>query len=137
MGRTIKTQNGIWIAEQTASIDDYKDKLVKLIPSEIITAYFSLQAMIKGGENGGDGHLFLWIIFIVLILLNPLYLDFISKVTRTLQIVFTTIAFILWVILISGPIEKILGFDAAYIGSIFLVLYTLIIPFVFKGQSLV
>jgi hypothetical protein len=40
---------------------------------------------------------------------------------------------VLWVLVIGGTFTTILGFSAEYIGSIMLVIYTLFIPFVYKG----
>jgi len=40
---------------------------------------------------------------------------------------------VLWVMVIGGTFSTIFGFPAEYIGSIMLVIYTLFIPFVYKG----
>lgn len=127
--------------------DDFKDRLVKLIPTEIVTAYITIQGLITGAGGAaagtptsgsdnttGNAQTLLWIVFIVLTILTPIYLYFISKVRKWLQILFNTVAFIIWVIVIGGPIEEILGFPAEFIGSIILVIYTLLIPLVYKGE---
>jgi hypothetical protein len=54
-------------------------------------------------------------------------------VKKAWQIVFSSIAFVLWVLVIGGTFNTILRFSAEYIGSILLVIYTLFIPFVYKG----
>ena len=116
-----------------SSVNDYKDRLVKLIPSEIITAYVTLKGLINGAGEEGNKQLLLWIIFGILVVMNPLYLYYVTNVKKAGQIVFSSIAFVLWVLVIGGTFTTILGFSAEYIGSILLVLYTLFIPFVYKG----
>ncbi len=114
-------------------INDYKDRLVKLIPSEIITAYVTLKGLISASGVEGNKSALLWIIFGLLVILNPLYLYYITKVRKPGQILFTSFAFVLWVMVIGGTFTTILGFPAEFLGSVLLVIYTLFIPFVYKG----
>ena len=81
----------------------------------------------------GNKQLLLWIVFGILVIMNPLYLYYVTNVKKAGQIVFSSIAFVLWVLVIGGTFTSILGFSAEYIGSILLVIYTLFIPFVYKG----
>jgi hypothetical protein len=112
---------------------DFKDRLVKLIPSEIVTAYITLQGLISTQDNK---ELYTWIAFGALLVLTPFYLMKVSAVTKTGQIIFTTIAFIIWVMAYGG--FKILFPDATifennFLGSFILFIYTLAIPLVYKG----
>ncbi|MBS1525603.1 MAG: hypothetical protein JST19_08135 [Bacteroidetes bacterium] len=115
------------------TVDDYKDRLVKLIPSEIVTAYITILGLINGADANGNKPTLLWIVFILLTVLTPFYLYFFSKVTKIAQLVFTTIAFVIWVIVAGSPFPTLLGFSASFIGSIILIVYTLFIPFVYQG----
>jgi hypothetical protein len=132
MAREIKSATDIPIPPP-AQVNDYKDRLVKLIPSEIITAYVTLKGLIYGAGEQGNRQLLIWIVFGILVVLNPLYLFYIMQVKKAGQIVFSSIAFVLWVMVIGGTFTTVLGFSAEYLGSILLVLYTLFIPFVYKG----
>jgi hypothetical protein len=132
MAREIKSAADAHIMPPV-QINDYKDRLVKLIPSEIITAYVTLKGLINGAGEQGNKQLLLWIVFGILVVLNPLYLYYVTNVKKAGQIVFSSIAFVLWVMVIGGTFTSILGFSPEYIGSILLVLYTLFIPFVYKG----
>jgi hypothetical protein len=133
MAREIKSAADIGITTPPSGVNDYKDRLVKLIPSEIITAYVTLKGLINGAGAQGNKQLLLWIIFGILVILNPLYLIYVMNVKKAGQVVFSSIAFILWVMVIGGTFSTVLGFPAEYIGSILLVIYTLFIPFVYKG----
>jgi hypothetical protein len=133
MAREIKSSADIPLPVPSGSVNDYKDRLVKLIPSEIITAYVTLKGLITSPDVPGNKSLLLWIVFGILVILNPLYLYYITKVKKAGQIVFSSFAFILWVMVIGGTFNTVLGFPSTYIGSILLVIYTLFIPFVYKG----
>ena len=133
MAREIKSAADVGVTTPPSSVNDYKDRLVKLIPSEIITAYVTLKGLINGAGAEGNKQLLLWIIFGILVILNPLYLIYVMNVKKAGQVVFSSIAFVLWVMVIGGTFSTVLGFPAEYIGSILLVIYTLFIPFVYKG----
>jgi small-conductance mechanosensitive channel len=113
--------------------NDYKDRLVKLIPTEIITAYVTLRGLINGAGEQGNRQLLTWIVFGILVILNPVYLFYVTEVKKAGQIVFSSIAFVLWVMVIGGTFTTVLGYSAEYLGSILLVIYTLFVPFVYKG----
>ena len=117
------------------TINDFKDRLVKLIPSEIITAYTTIFGLITGAVVAGNKNSLLLIVFALLLILTPFYLYYVSHVTKAAQIVFTTVAFAIWVSVIGGPFDGYhpLGFPLSFIGSIVLIFYTLLIPFVYKG----
>jgi hypothetical protein len=132
MAREIKSVADVPIPPPS-QVNDYKDRLVKLIPSEIITAYVTLKALINGAGEQGNRQLLTWIVFGILVILNPLYLYYVTNVKKAGQIVFSSFAFVLWVMVIGGTFTKVLGYSAEYLGSIMLVIYTLLIPFVYKG----
>jgi hypothetical protein len=132
MAREIKSAADIQSAPPSV-VNDYMDRLVKLIPSEIITAYVTIKGLICVAGVTGNKQLLLWIVFGILVLLNPLYLFYVTGVKKAGQIVFSSIAFILWVMVIGGTFSSILGFSSEFLGSILLVIYTLFIPFVYKG----
>jgi small-conductance mechanosensitive channel len=92
-----------------------------------------LKGLINGAGEQGNKQLLLWIVFGILVIMNRLYLYYVTNVKKAGQIVFSSIAFVLWVLVTSGTFNTILGFSAEYIGSILLVIYTLFISFVYKG----
>lgn len=120
--------------------DKYQDKLLKLIPSEIVGVYLTILGIIKGAFgaitfNDPSG-IFIWIVFIFLLIFTPFYLKYIMKVNKVLQIVMTTIAFIIWVLTIGGPFSTLVCGNSKVIpliGAIVLPLFTLFIPFVFPN----
>jgi hypothetical protein len=133
MSREIMSTTGVAAMPSKAHIpNDFKDRLVKLIPSEIVTAYITLQGLIGNQENK---QLFTCIAFGSLLAITPFYLRLISQVKKNGQIIFTTIAFVIWVMAIGGfkvmtPSVTILD---QFFGSLILIIYTLLIPFFYKG----
>ena len=137
MPREIKSLADVRAASpEVPAENSFKDRLVKLIPSEIVTAYVTIQGLISSvgtGNSVQNTHTLMWIIIAVLFILTPLYLWQVGNVKKMGQIVFTSIAFLIWVLAIGSPLGTILGFASTFIGSIVLVLYTLMIPFFYKG----
>lgn len=121
-------------AGPASQVSDFKDRLVKLIPSEIVTAYITLQGLISSQIKYQQ--IFILIAFISLLILTPFYLKLVSNVNKAGQIVFTTVAFVIWVSA-SGGFKLIFPtielFNNNFLGSLILIIYTLIIPFVYKG----
>lgn len=108
---------------------NYKDRLLKLIPSEIVAAYMVLAGIIPL-TSAKWGTL---IVSIILLILVPLYLWKIHNVTRCSQITVTTISFVVWVYSLGGPFQY-WNVYKAWIGSIVLVLWTLIVPLVINPK---
>ena len=137
MPREIKSAADIKIAlPEPPSVNNFKDRLVKLIPSEIVTAYVTIQGLISTAGTGNsvkNTHTLMWIVITVLFAFTPVYLMKVGNVRKMAQIVYTSVAFLIWVLAIGSPLGTILGYASTFIGSIVLVLYTLMIPFFYKG----
>ncbi len=115
--------------------NDFKDRLVKLIPSEIITAYITILGLISGVAVEQEKiSTILWIVILLLTILTSIYLILVSKVKNISQIVFSTIAFVIWVLVIASPIKEIVGLPASFLGSILLIIYTLMIPLIYQRK---
>jgi hypothetical protein len=106
---------------------DYKSKLLKLIPSEIIMAYLAVESIIPE-ERKQIGTLVLSLVLLVLV---PLYLNRIYKVQRPGQHIFVMLAFVVWIYSLGGPF-KYWNIWEAWIGSSLLILYTLAIPLFYR-----
>ena len=122
------------VKPEATNASNFNERLVKLIPSEIVTAYVTIQGLISGyHESGGDKEKLMWIVLAFLFVLTPIYLFYVSNVKKPGQIVFTSIAFLVWVMAVGSPFKDILGFSSVFIGSILLVFYTLLTPLFYKG----
>lgn len=120
MSREIKIQN------------IYRERLLKLIPSEIIAAYIFLQGVIPEPEAKWG----LLIASILLLVLTPFYLQKFQHVTNNLQVIITSFSLIVWLYSIGGPFEP-WGLYKSWIGSLILVIWTLTVPLIWNdGQNI-
>jgi hypothetical protein len=111
------------------STNEFRSKLLKLIPSEIVAAYMVLQGIIP--EDSGKWGLI--IVSLVLLIITPFYLSKFEKVKKASQIAFSTASFVIWVYTLGGPFV-FWGVYKPWIASIVLVLWTLIIPLFFGAK---
>jgi hypothetical protein len=131
MAREIKSQTDKGVNASEAN--NYKDRLLKLIPSEIIAAYITLHGLIVGIESVHKLQL-MWIMVGILFVLTPFYLYKVSMVTKKGQIFISSIGFLVWVFTTNPPVEKVWDdIPSAFLGSMVFVLYTLFAPLFYKG----
>ncbi len=110
--------------------DYYKDKLLKLLPAEVVGAFLFIDGIFKGNKvEASTLHAIQWGVFVILIILNILYLRK-TQQNKWRQVIFTSGAFVIWVAAIGGPFTTLHQQDVVQLlSSIALPLYTLAIPF--------
>lgn len=109
--------------------DEFKDKLLKIIPSEIVAAYLAIQGLLAG-----QGKIAITIVICVLFLITFLYLDKIEGVKDSMHKIFSSISFLVWVYAVAP--ESILGkLYNASLASIILILWTLVIPLIVANKT--
>jgi hypothetical protein len=110
--------------------DSYLSKLIKLIPAEVVSVYLAVFNIIKGAGPTEGSVILQWIVFAIVLLVTPFYLYRIAKIKSYKQIAFCTLSLVVWIFSIGGPLDGtlVLGYTVQFLGSIFLPLYTLIIP---------
>jgi hypothetical protein len=125
------------MAREVNATQPFANKLVKLIPTEIVGAYMVL-AGILGYASGvtpaaqqiPDPELkaiLIQAVFFALLVLTPLYLWRIGRVSNLVQLVVTTISYVIWVYTLGGPFV-VWGIYHSVIGSVVLVLWSVITP---------
>jgi hypothetical protein len=114
------------MARQIKRDQTYRDKLLKLIPSEIVAAYMVLIGIIPE-------HYAKWgtlVVSIILLILTPFYLKKLEKVANNVQVLFCSLSFVVWVYSLGGlggPFRHWHMYQP-WIGSVVLILWTLIVP---------
>ena len=115
--------------------DSYFEKLVKYIPADILAAYVA----ITGITASVDPPLWLgWGVFGALLALTPLYVCYVKTApkgfvsSKMFHWVTACLAFSAWVFAMGGPFATFTWYQP-YLGSVVLILTTLIIP-VLEGQ---
>lgn len=109
------------------NVQSFTDKLVKLIPTEIVGAYAVFAGMIEAAANPNTKRIGFWVIFGSLLLLTPAYLSRISKVKNKLQLVVASLSFAVWAYALGGPFRDLPHYDPLF-ASVLLGLWSLFTP---------
>ena len=118
------------MAREVKTDQDYKIKLLKLIPSEIVAAYILIGSIIPD-EYKQWGTIVTAVIMLVLI---PFYLRRLYDVKRLGQIIYIMVAFLIWIYTLGEPF-RYWGIWQEWIGSALLILYTLTIPLFYHPRA--
>ncbi len=114
------------MARQIKPVESYRNKLLKLIPSEIVAAYMVVIGIIP--ENYSKwGTL---IVSLVLFILTPFYLKRLEKIANNVQVVFCSFSFVVWVYSLGGLGGPFAHWNLyqPWIGSNVLIIWTLMVP---------
>lgn len=109
--------------------DAYVDKLLKLIPAEIVAIWVTLRATFEAAAQTAPTWL-QWAAFLILAVLTPIYLVKTAGVSKMTQVWISTGAFLVWAFSLGGvpfatlPKEYVLPI----FGAILLPLYTFAAP---------
>lgn len=115
------------MAREVKVNQDYKSKLLKLIPSEIVAAYVVIEGIIPDDRK----YIGTLVVSLILLALVPLYLRKIYGVRRLGQNIFVMAAFVVWIYSLGGPF-RYWDIWEGWIGSSLLILYTLTIPLFYR-----
>ena len=128
-------------------VDDtqpYQDKLVKLIPTEIVGAYMVLTGILGVDPTSAaiagqipDSVLkpvLIQVVFFALLVLTPIYNVRVNRVSNIAQVVVTTLSYVVWVYTLGGPFV-VWHVYYPVIGSVVLVLWSLIAPLIVASNQ--
>lgn len=118
------------MAREIKPSEEYLGKLLKLIPSEVVAVYMAIQGFIPE-ENAKWG---LTIVSLLLFIITPLYMRYTQRVTRSTQIVISTLSFVVWLYALGGPFT-LWNVQQPWIASALLVLWTTFVPQFFPTTS--
>lgn len=129
------------VAENPTREDSFISKLVKYIPTEVVTAYVAIADALKpSAEVVKDAikndkpvdYTILWVVFWVLLILAPIYTWFFTqeagKPKPVFQTVVSPIAFTVWVFVLGGPFTELKdGLNQPALGFVIMVITLLLI----------
>ena len=117
--------------------DSYSEKLVRYIPADILAAYIAISGII---ESNNPPLWLSWGVFCALLALTPAYVCLVKTEpagfswSKSFHWVTSCLAFSAWVFAIGGPmLTATFAWYQPYLGSVVLILTTLLIP-VLEGQ---
>lgn len=112
--------------------DSYFEKLVKYIPADIVAAYVTIAGLLS--EHNNQPLWLTWAVFGTLLGLTPLYVCFIKTdppgfvASKMFHWLTACLAFSAWVFALGGPFAATFTWYQPYLGSVCLILVTLLIP---------
>jgi hypothetical protein len=105
--------------------DGYFDRLFKYIPAELVAGYIFVLGAVKQLTDP-DLRILQWSLFIVFLILTPLYLRKVQKVLKIKQLIISTISFGVWVFALGGPFAMLGWYNPVY-GSLLLPVFTIVV----------
>ncbi len=137
------------MAREVNSTQPYQDKLVKLIPTEIVGGYMVIAGLLGYGADTmstSDGQAtsivtdaalnatLIQVVFFALLFATPLSLWKVSSVTNKIQLSVTTLAFAIWVYTLGGPFV-VWSIYYPKVGSVVLVLWSIFVPLLVQSTD--
>lgn len=129
------------MAREINDKQQFSDKLVKFIPTEIIGAYMALAGFLGFNpvssmpQKDDMPIMLIQVVFFILLVLTPLYLWKVSNVNNKLQLAIATVSFCVWVYTLGDPFDVWKLYNP-YISSVTLVLWSLIPPLFINAEPL-
>jgi hypothetical protein len=121
-------------AAPATPLQGYMDRLIKLIPAEVVGLYLVGVGMIPKGENVSVA---VWaLVCLALVVLVRAYGtgDPAAKVPPQWgAVAVASISFVIWVYNMPGPFQAY-GIAVSYIGSLMVLVWTFVVPIFYKGQ---
>jgi len=111
---------------EEAKKDNYSDRLIKYIPSEVVSVYIAVSAVLKVAGDEVPKKTLEWIIFAFLLVMTPIYLRVAMNVKIYRNLIISTISFGVWAFTLGGPFAPLSWYNPIY-GAILLPLYTFVI----------
>ena len=111
-------------ADSSVRLDGYLDRLLKMIPAEIVGAYLALSGILRSNESADP--VWWWLIAVLGLALTPAYLRM-RGVRAVVHLVLAGAAFVVWVYALGGPFEHFSWYEP-FQGSILIVTFSLVAP---------
>lgn len=115
------------------AVDGYSDRLIKLIPAEVIGVYFSMVTVLKNSKDD-VADLVPWLVFAFGAMATLFYLRVTLKVLNTRQLALSVIAFCVWAFTIGDPFSQFAWYNGTYSGLL-LIAYTFVAPQIPMGGA--
>jgi hypothetical protein len=128
------------MAREINGKQQFTDKLVKFIPTEIIGAYMALAGFLGYNPVSSTSTLdkmaviLIQVVFFILLVMTPIYLWKIGNVKHKVQLGVATVSFAVWVYTLGSPFY-VWKLYHPYISCVLLVLWSLIPPLFIKVDT--
>src|SRR5574340_529342 len=131
MERTIITKRDVQVMPKAVATpiqkeDNYLSRLLKYIPAESVSAYMTLDGLVRSSQNQLSLQIGLWAVFGIGLIGTWFYLWKLYNVTKIGQLVISTIAFAIWVFALGGSFAYFSWYQP-WIGKVLITVYTFLI----------
>ncbi len=120
-------------AKKSEGFKDYLERLIKMIPGEVIGLYLIGSGFIPKDQHAG---LLIWsIICLIGVVAVRAYGTTDSEENLPPQwsvVIISSVAFVIWIYSFGG-VFKLYGLHVPYIGSLLVLAWTFFVPIVYKG----
>lgn len=120
------------MAREIKPDQDYKSRLLKLIPTEIIAFYLPCTIIIQSDMVPANHYLIASVIIAIIGLIftwGVLWYSY--EVRKAKQIIYVCLAFVVWVYTLGGPFKE-LNLYYEYIAMLLLPTFTFVSPWIYK-----
>lgn len=117
-------------APPVAEADQYKDRLLKYIPADVVAIYVTLRGIMESVVQPAPTRVLYWVIFGLLLVVTVPWQRRVAGIGSWSQVLIGTGAFVFWAVSLGHPFSTDgLGqwWQPAY-GALLLALYTFLIP---------
>ncbi len=107
-------------------VDEYRDRLIKYIPAEIVTLYLFVNTVLVAAVDQIPRttlDILQWCVFGIMLILTFLYQRFTLNIIKKAQLLIGIISFAIWVFTLGGPFTNLSWYHPVY-GTLLLPIYT-------------
>lgn len=126
------------MAREINQTQPYTNKLVKLIPTEIVGGYMMLANFLGFGPGAADiqqvDGVLIQVVFFFFLAATPAYLWVVSEVRNYVQLAICTVSFVVWVYSLGGPFEWWGWSKHPQIAAVVMVLWTFVPPLLIQAE---
>jgi hypothetical protein len=127
-------RKGGTVPEKPTPIQSYMERLVKLIPAEVVGLYLVGQGIIPPAEKVA---IVVWsIVCLVLVVLVRAKTtgDRVNSISpQWSAVAVSTISFVIWVYTMPGPFQ-VYHVAIPFVGSLAVLVWTFVVPFLYQGS---
>jgi hypothetical protein len=87
--------------------DDYKDRLMKYIPAEVVSLYVFLVGLLRTVNEPELKAYLGWTVFSVMLIMTPLFLRLVQDVKKKQQLGISTASFAVWAFALGEPFTQL------------------------------
>lgn len=119
---------------QPTAVQGYMERLVKLIPAEVVGLYLIGNGIIPPDSKVATVVWSIVCLFLVILVRAEATGDRANKIpTQWFAVVVSSISFVIWVYNMPGPF-KVYDLMIPFVGSLAVLVWTFVVPYFYKGS---